>query len=296
MDTTELFEAGTDEDSVSSAALPPASPAPLPSSAAPPPSPRHPCHPRQDRRSRSWSSPAAKPCPMTYEQFQRYQGRLEVWDAESETAWMVREPTSAYHETPSHGLAGLVERIARGARLADLLLRLDGPGDARRARPARRAWQAWQARRAWEAEAHHAGGPDGVPVSVAGGVGEHGGAGGGRAQLPGRGAGGGPHDGRSAGEAEAVRGVGVPGDLGGGAGRSCAEPSEGPAAGADDPPAGGGCLPSLAGECGVPWLDGRGRPRGDERAEAFGADERGSGSVWAGGWGRGRARGRTTMR
>ena len=34
MATTELFEAGTDEDSVSSAALPPASPAPLPSSAA----------------------------------------------------------------------------------------------------------------------------------------------------------------------------------------------------------------------------------------------------------------------
>ena len=34
MATTELFEAGTDDDSASSAALPPASPAPLPSSAA----------------------------------------------------------------------------------------------------------------------------------------------------------------------------------------------------------------------------------------------------------------------
>ena len=75
-----------------------------------------------------------KAVPMTYEEFQRYEGRLEVWDAESETAWMVREPTSAYHETPSHGLAGLVERIAavRGSPIScygsmDLVMR-DGHG------------------------------------------------------------------------------------------------------------------------------------------------------------------------
>ncbi|MCY3819164.1 MAG: Uma2 family endonuclease [Gammaproteobacteria bacterium] len=53
-----------------------------------------------------------KAIPMTYEEFDRYQGRLEVWDADTETAWMVREPTSADHEIPSQGLAGLLERIA----------------------------------------------------------------------------------------------------------------------------------------------------------------------------------------
>ena len=75
---------------------------------------------------------------MTYAQLRRYDGRLEVWDAESETAWMVREPTSPTHETPSHGLAGLVERIAavRGSSIKcygsmDLLVR-DAQGEPRR--------------------------------------------------------------------------------------------------------------------------------------------------------------------
>ena len=79
-----------------------------------------------------------KAVPMTYTQFRRYEGRLEVWDAETETAWMVREPTSADHESPSHGLAGLVERVAavRGSPVScygsmDLLVR-DAQGNTRR--------------------------------------------------------------------------------------------------------------------------------------------------------------------
>ena len=79
-----------------------------------------------------------KAVPMTYAQLRRYDGRLEVWDAESETAWMVREPTSPTHENPSHGLAGLVERIAavRGSSIKcygsmDLLMR-DAQGEPRR--------------------------------------------------------------------------------------------------------------------------------------------------------------------
>ena len=79
-----------------------------------------------------------KAVPMTYAQLRRYEGRLEVWDAESETAWMVREPTSPTHESPSHGLAGLVERIAavRGSPIScygsmDLLVR-DAQGEPRR--------------------------------------------------------------------------------------------------------------------------------------------------------------------
>ena len=79
-----------------------------------------------------------KVVPMTYEQLRRYEGRLEVWDAETESAWMVREPTSPVHETPSQGLAGLVERIAavRGSSIKcygsmDLLVR-DAQGKPRR--------------------------------------------------------------------------------------------------------------------------------------------------------------------
>ena len=71
-----------------------------------------------------------KAVPMSYEELLRYEGRLEVWDARSGTAWMVSEPTSPTHESPSHGLAGLVERIGavRGSPIKcygsmDLLVR-----------------------------------------------------------------------------------------------------------------------------------------------------------------------------
>ena len=76
--------------------------------------------------------------PMTWPEFRRFEGRLEVWDAGTETAWMVREPTSPTHESPSHGLTGLVERIGavRGAPIKcfgsmDLLVR-DEHGKPRR--------------------------------------------------------------------------------------------------------------------------------------------------------------------
>ena len=58
-----------------------------------------------------------------------YEGRLEYWDADTETAWVVRAPTSPRHELPGQRLARLTERIAaaRGAAIetlgsADLLL------------------------------------------------------------------------------------------------------------------------------------------------------------------------------
>ena len=43
--------------------------------------------------------------------------RVEYWHALTETAWLVREPTSPYHEVPSRRLPALVERIcqARGS-------------------------------------------------------------------------------------------------------------------------------------------------------------------------------------
>ncbi len=71
-----------------------------------------------------------KAVPMSYQELLRYEGRLEVRDARSGTAWMVSEPTSPTHESPSHGLSGLVERVGavRGAPIEcygsmDLLVR-----------------------------------------------------------------------------------------------------------------------------------------------------------------------------
>ena len=115
-------------------ALPPKPPAsPLPSATESPASP-----PPAELPLSELEFTGCKAVPMTYDQLRRYDGRLEVWDAESETAWMVREPTSPTHESPSHGLAGLVERIAavRGSSIKCYgsmdLLRRDARGEPRR--------------------------------------------------------------------------------------------------------------------------------------------------------------------
>ena len=67
-----------------------------------------------------------------------YEGRFEFWDAATETAWVVREPTSATHELPSHRIPALGEVIAsvRGSPITcfgsmDLEL-LDKHGERRR--------------------------------------------------------------------------------------------------------------------------------------------------------------------
>ena len=67
-----------------------------------------------------------------------YDGRIEYWDGASETALMVRAPTSPYHEQPVMRLAALAERIAatRGADIvvlgaSDLVLR-DAAGNRHR--------------------------------------------------------------------------------------------------------------------------------------------------------------------
>ena len=76
---------------------------------------------------------------MSPAQYRLFEGRLEVWDAELKTAWMVREsPPSIIHETPSQRLAGLAERIAavRGSPIACYgtlgLVLPDRRGDPRR--------------------------------------------------------------------------------------------------------------------------------------------------------------------
>ena len=122
-----------DQPTAPPAASPPEAPRTSPPSAEPPPSPLRAEPPPSPLPAESppFPSPAEPPLseleftgckavPMTYEQFQRYDGRLEVWDAEAETAWMVREPTSADHELPSQGLAGLTALVAavRGSPIA----------------------------------------------------------------------------------------------------------------------------------------------------------------------------------
>ena len=67
----------------------------------------------------------------------RYDGRLELWDGVTETAWKVCEPTSIQHEQPSRRLVRMAERVAslRGSAIecfgsADLV-RLDAAGRKR---------------------------------------------------------------------------------------------------------------------------------------------------------------------
>ena len=95
--------------------------------------------PRTTRRSSpaTWRFPGCRPIYLSREDIADYEGRLEFWDAELETAW-VMEPTSPYHESPSQILAALVDRIAavRGSPIRcfgamDLLLR-DEAGERRR--------------------------------------------------------------------------------------------------------------------------------------------------------------------
>ena len=66
-----------------------------------------------------------------------YEGRLEFWDARTETAWKVAEPTSFYHEGPSMALVRMAERVAslRGSPIACFgsvdLVRRDATGRRR---------------------------------------------------------------------------------------------------------------------------------------------------------------------
>ena len=84
--------------------------------------------PRQTRTAPEF--PGCRPVRIGCDEIASYEGRFEFWDADTETAWMVRDPTSATHEHPSQRLAGLGQLIAaeRGSPIEcfgtmDLLLR-----------------------------------------------------------------------------------------------------------------------------------------------------------------------------
>ena len=81
--------------------------------------------------------PGCTPVHLPRTEIERFEGRLEYWDAATETAWIC-EPATAYHERPSRLLTRLAERIAvvRGSPIesygsTDLLLH-DPGGEPRR--------------------------------------------------------------------------------------------------------------------------------------------------------------------
>ncbi len=91
----------------------------------------------QPRHAQSPAFPGCKPVRLPRTEIDRFEGRLEYWDAATETAWIC-EPTTPYHERPSRLLTRLAERIAgvRGSPIEcygsmDLLLR-DAGGEPRR--------------------------------------------------------------------------------------------------------------------------------------------------------------------
>ena len=82
--------------------------------------------------------PGCRPIRLTRDGLEDFEGRLEYWEASSETAWIIAEPTSAAHERPTRRLGRLAELIAavRGSPIEsygsmDLVL-LDEHGKWRR--------------------------------------------------------------------------------------------------------------------------------------------------------------------
>ena len=81
--------------------------------------------------------PGCKPVRVPSAAIERFERRLEYWDAATETAWIC-EPTTSYHERPARLLTRSAERIAvvRGSHIEcygsmDLLLR-DERGEPQR--------------------------------------------------------------------------------------------------------------------------------------------------------------------
>ena len=93
--------------------------------------------PTQPRPAEPPAFPGCTPVHLPRTEIDRFEGRLEYWDAATETAWIC-EPATSYHERPSRLLTRLAERIAgvRGSPIEsygsmDLLLR-DADGEPRR--------------------------------------------------------------------------------------------------------------------------------------------------------------------
>ena len=81
--------------------------------------------------------PGCESFPLPASEVDHYDGRLEFWDGDTETAWKVCEPTSIQHEGPSRRLVRMAERVAalRGSPIACFgssdLVRRDAAGRKR---------------------------------------------------------------------------------------------------------------------------------------------------------------------
>ena len=91
----------------------------------------------QPRRAEPPEFPGCKPVHLPRTEIDRFEGRLEYWDAATETAWIC-DPATPYHERPTRLLTRLAGQIAgvRGSPIEsygsmDLLLR-DAGGEPRR--------------------------------------------------------------------------------------------------------------------------------------------------------------------
>ena len=58
--------------------------------------------------------PGCRPITIRRGEIATHEGRFEFWDADTETAWVMRDPTGFAHEGPSQRLAGLAQLIAAG--------------------------------------------------------------------------------------------------------------------------------------------------------------------------------------
>ncbi len=84
---------------------------------------RTPQQPREPRRPLDLADfPGCRAVHLPAEKLDDYEGRIEYWEARSSTAVVIAEGTTAYHEIPSRGLAGLIREIAlaRGSEILAL--------------------------------------------------------------------------------------------------------------------------------------------------------------------------------
>ncbi len=84
---------------------------------------RGPRRPREPRRPLDLADfPGCRAVHLSDEELDDYEGRIEYWEARSSTAVVIAEGTTAYHEIPSRGLAGLIREIAlaRGSEILAL--------------------------------------------------------------------------------------------------------------------------------------------------------------------------------
>lgn len=109
--------------------------------------------------------PGCRSFVLRREALETYDGRFEYWDGDTETAWQVREPTSATHERPSSHLAALCHLVAavRGSAIECL-----GTMDLDLRKPTGERWRIMQADQSVYLHPHRARLPEHAMV-----IGEH---------------------------------------------------------------------------------------------------------------------------